>query len=98
MKRPVNDLTRSSLPCQDRPEVNYCGPVLLTFIFIFGGLLLMLTGCQTPSGYRLEADRAAQAIIQEKESQIFDRTREIGIRPHGPRRSTLSLPCAMNDY
>jgi len=55
-------------------------------------LLLLLAGCQTPADYRMEADRAASRIIQEKQQQALHKTESFALeRPSDLLRRRLLL-------
>ena len=54
--------------------------------------LFVLAGCQTPSQYRLEADKVATDIIREKQKQIFGQSEEFNIeRPSDILRRRLLI-------
>ena len=54
--------------------------------------MLLLLGCQTPSQYRLEADKVAQAIVQEKQKQSLGKTEAFSIeRPSDILRRRLLI-------
>jgi outer membrane protein TolC len=55
-------------------------------------VLLIQTACQTPTAYRLEADKVASDIIQEKQKQALGKTGEFGIeRPSDILRRRLLI-------
>ena len=51
--------------------------------FLFFLIICFQAGCKSPTDYRLEADKTAKAIIQEKTSQIFGQEREFNIERPG---------------
>jgi outer membrane protein TolC len=64
--------------------------VLFTFLPLF--IWLLSTACQTPSQYRLEADEAANAIIEEKQDQALGQTQDFSIeRPADILRRRLLI-------
>ena len=50
------------------------GNVLRRLLFVVAFPLILLTGCQTPSQYRIEADQTAGDIIREKQQQALNKT------------------------
>jgi len=55
-------------------------------------LLIVLTGCRTPSEHRLDADKVAADIIQEKQMQALGRTSQFSVeRPSDILRRRLLL-------
>ena len=68
----------------------YCGPFFLVFAAIV--VLLLQTGCETASGYRMDADKIAGIIINEKQQQMLGKTEDIKIeRPSDILRRRLLL-------
>ena len=65
----------------------YCTVCLLFFLTVS-----FQAGCRSPSDYRLEADRVAGDIIQEKTEQVFGQRREFSIeRPSDTLRRRLLI-------
>jgi outer membrane protein TolC len=55
-------------------------------------LLVLQTGCQTPAGYRKEADKVAQNIIEKKQEQAFGKTEAFEVeRPSDLLRRRLLI-------
>lgn len=62
------------------------------FLLLIAGATLLLGGCKTPEGYRLEADRKAYAIIQSKQQEALGRTEPFTIEtPADTLRRRLML-------
>jgi len=63
----------------------FCAAIVL-------GSLSILTGCRTPSEHRLEADKVAADIIQQKQMQLLGHTQQFSIeRPSDILRRRLLL-------
>ncbi|MHC4426916.1 MAG: hypothetical protein ACYSYV_12585, partial [Planctomycetota bacterium] len=55
-------------------------------------LLFVLTGCRTPSKHRLDADKVAADIIQQKQMQALGQTSQFSVeRPSDILRRRLLL-------
>jgi outer membrane protein TolC len=78
---------KGSVFCEAEPVASLFGPM---FAPIVAGLLLILTGCRSPSEYRLEADKVAMDIIREKQEQALGQTHDFTIeRPSDILRRRL---------
>ena len=63
---------------------------LLLLSLAICSVLLVPAGCQTPSQYRQEADKAATDIIREKQRQLLNKTEDFSIeRPSDILRRRL---------
>ena len=61
-----------------------------TVCFLFFLAITFQAGCQSPADYRLEADKAAEDIIQETTEQVFGQARQFSIeRPSDTLRRRL---------
>jgi outer membrane protein TolC len=61
-------------------------------VFLLAPVFLSQIGCQSPTGYRLEADKVANNIIQEKQIQALGKTGKFGIeRPSDILRRRLLI-------
>ena len=65
---------------------------LLLFMLLPLPLLFFQTGCQSPSHYRVTADRVANTIIQEKQEQVLGKAHEFSVeRPSDTFRRRLLI-------
>jgi len=63
-----------------------------TVCFFFFLAITFQAGCQSPADYRLEADKVAEDIIQEKTEQVFGQARQFSIeRPSDILRRRLLI-------
>jgi outer membrane protein TolC len=75
--------------CEAKPAASPYRQLRAVMLF---GLLFILTGCRTPSQYRLEADKVAADIIREKQEQALGRSEEFAIeRPSDILRRRLLI-------
>lgn len=79
----TNSFSETTLPGTRRP-------VLHRLLLMAAFPLILLTGCQTPAQYRIEADQVAGDIIREKQQQALNKTEAFDIeRPSDILRRRL---------
>jgi outer membrane protein TolC len=73
-----------------------CRPLLMLFMLSF---VLIWVGCKTTSGYRMDADRVAKIIIEEKREQLLDEVGDFSIeRPSDILRRRLLIEQDLPHY
>ena len=61
----------------------YAQGKICLLVFLLTPVFLSQIGCQTPTSYRLEADKVTKTIIQEKQMQSLGKTEEFDIERPG---------------